>query len=93
MPPSIPGTAAAPPNMEEADAHGIVSVCWGNKRSTKYHRLWLKKQRFIFFLTFLEAEVPDQGATSMVSSEASLLGLWVATFSPCLHLVVPLSAC
>ena len=53
----------------------------------------LKNEDSFFFLTFLEAEVPDQGATSMVSSEASLLGLWVAPFSPCLHLVVPLSAC
>lgn len=75
MPPSIPGTAAAPPNLEEADDHGIVSVCWGNKRSTKDHRLWSKKRRFIFFFRFLEAEVPDKGVTSMVSSEAFLLGL------------------
>ena len=90
MPPAIPD-AAAPPNTEEADAHGIVSVCWGNKPSTKHHRLWLKKQRFIFFSHSWRPEVPDQGIISMVSSEASLLGLQVAAFSPCLHLVVPLS--
>ena len=40
-----------------------------------------------YFITFLEARNPRAVSADLVSSEASLLGLQVATFSMCPHMV------
>lgn len=46
---------------------------------------WMAETTLIF-AQFRKLEVPDQGPAGFVSSESSLLGLWMAAFSFCVHL-------
>ena len=53
---------------------------------------WLIQQTFTFSW-FWRLEVQDQGATGLVSGEASLLGLHIAAFLLCPHMAFPLCTC
>ena len=55
---------------------------WSAQASiTRHHRLGGPKRQKLILWQFWRLEVQDQGITGMLSSEASLLGSQVATFS------------
>ena len=67
---------------------GTVLVCQGCHNKILWTE-WLKQQKFIFS-QFQRLEAKIKALEGLVSSKASLLGLQMAVFSLCLHMVFPL---